>query len=99
MLITWDRVVWFNLGSHHVPHTGDIPNTLMTTSASSVLFVPHNYHLSDRSRSLTRGVHAEFQESTGKWNLNTLAPTKAHSYNKGIGEIRKLPAIDKDISI
>lgn len=48
------RVIWFNLGTHHVPHTGDIPNTLMTTSASSVMFAPHNFHLRDRSRALNK---------------------------------------------
>ncbi|KAK3322984.1 copper amine oxidase [Apodospora peruviana] len=51
-----DLVVWFNLGNHHVPNTGDIPNTLMTTSASSVMFVPHNYRVRDRSRALTRRI-------------------------------------------
>lgn len=35
-----DLVVYFNVGSHHIPHSGDIPNTLMHTSASSVMFVP-----------------------------------------------------------
>lgn len=35
-----DLVIYFNVGSHHVPHSGDIPNTLMHTSASSVMFVP-----------------------------------------------------------
>ncbi|KAH8660332.1 copper amine oxidase [Xylariales sp. PMI_506] len=28
---------------HHVPHSGGIPKTLMHTSASSIMFVPHNY--------------------------------------------------------
>lgn len=44
------RVVWFNLGNHHVPHSGDIPNTLQHTSASSVWFVPYNFHDRDPSR-------------------------------------------------
>ena len=25
-LIQEDLVLWFNLGMHHVPHTGDLPN-------------------------------------------------------------------------
>lgn len=54
-----DRVIWFNLGNHHVPHTGDFPSTLMTTSASSVMFVTHNYHVRDRARALTNSVRIE----------------------------------------
>jgi primary-amine oxidase len=38
-----DLVVYFNLGNHHVPTTQDIPNTLMHTSGSSVMFTPFNY--------------------------------------------------------
>lgn len=60
--LTRSRVIWFNTGNHHVPHSGDIPNMLMTTSASSVMFAPHNYHRSDRSRALTGGVRVDFEE-------------------------------------
>jgi primary-amine oxidase len=51
-----DLVVYFNLGSHHVPHSGDVPNTLMHTSASSVMFVPMNFHDRDPSRDRAQGV-------------------------------------------
>jgi primary-amine oxidase len=44
------------LGSHHVPHSGDIPNTLMHTSASSVMFTPFNFHDRDPSRRSVQGV-------------------------------------------
>ena len=50
------RVVFFNLGHHHVPHSGDIPNTLMHTSASSVMFTPFNFHDSDPTRHSAQGV-------------------------------------------
>jgi hypothetical protein len=50
------RVIYFNLGSHHVPHAGDIPNTLMHTSASSVMFTPFNFHDRDPSRHSVQGV-------------------------------------------
>src|SRR4051794_29018044 len=50
------RVIYFNLGSHHVPHSGDIPNTLMHTSASSVMFTPFNFHDRDPSRHFVQGV-------------------------------------------
>lgn len=45
-----DLVVWFNLGMHHVPHTGDLPNTVFTTAHSAVHFMPVNYFAGDVSR-------------------------------------------------
>ena len=53
------RVIYFNLGSHHIPHSGDIPNTLMHTSGSSVMFTPHNFHDSDPSRKSVQGVRLD----------------------------------------
>jgi primary-amine oxidase len=54
-----NRVIYFNLGSHHIPHAGDIPNTLMHTSASSVMFTPFNFHDRDPSRKSSQGVRVE----------------------------------------
>jgi hypothetical protein len=55
----YHRVIYFNLGGHHVPHSGDIPNTLMHTSASSVMFTPFNFHDRDPSRKSAQGVKLE----------------------------------------
>lgn len=70
-----DIVVWFNLGMHHVPHTGDLPNTVQTTAQSSVVFAPHNYLLGDPTRQVaqmididTRVKKANVIESYGKKN-------------------------------
>src|ERR1700722_4527246 len=41
-----DLAIYFNLGNRHVPTAQDIPNTLIHTSGSSVMFTPFNY--SDR---------------------------------------------------
>lgn len=57
-----DLVVYFNLGTHHVPHSGDVPNTLMHTSGSSVMFVPHNWADRDPSRDSAQGVKITMQE-------------------------------------
>ncbi|CZR64645.1 related to copper amine oxidase [Phialocephala subalpina] len=57
-----DLVIWFNLGTHHIPHAGDIPNTLMHTSSSSVMFTPFNFHDRDPSIHTRQGVKME----TGK---------------------------------
>ncbi len=53
------RVIFFNLGSHHVPHSGDIPNTLMHTSASSIMFTPFNFHDQDPTRRSAQGVRID----------------------------------------
>lgn len=61
-----DLVVYFNLGAHHIPHSGDIPNTLMHTSASSVMFVPHNFNDRDPSRESVQGVRLQLKgENSG----------------------------------
>lgn len=56
-----DLVMYFNLGAHHIPHSGDIPNTLMHTSASSVMFIPHNFHDRDPSRASVQGVRLQLK--------------------------------------
>ncbi|KAF2729263.1 amine oxidase catalytic domain-containing protein [Polyplosphaeria fusca] len=38
-----DIVLWFNLGMHHVPHTGDLPNTMFTQAHAAMRFEPFNY--------------------------------------------------------
>ncbi|KAH8804603.1 copper amine oxidase [Xylogone sp. PMI_703] len=57
-----DLVVYFNLGTHHVPHSGDIPNTLMHISSSSVMFTPFNFHDRDASRRSVQGVKLSLSE-------------------------------------
>ncbi len=52
-----DLVVWLNMGMHHVPHTGDLPNTVMTSAHAAIKLVPSNYFAGDpsiRSRSRVR---------------------------------------------
>lgn len=56
-----DLVLYFTLGSHHIPTSADIPNTLMHTSASSVVFSPFNYFDEDVSKSSRQGVRVDAQ--------------------------------------
>lgn len=51
-----DLVLWFNLGMHHVPHTGDLPNTMMSTAHSSIRLEPFNYLLNDPSVATSQQV-------------------------------------------
>ncbi|KUI54194.1 Membrane primary amine oxidase [Cytospora mali] len=56
-----DLVLYVNVGSHHVPHSGDVPNTLMHTSSSSVMFLPHNFADRDPSRESVQGVRLQMK--------------------------------------
>jgi primary-amine oxidase len=55
-----DLVVWLNLGMHHIPHTGDLPNTVFTTAHSGVHFMPLNYLLGDPSRETVNMVRVDY---------------------------------------
>lgn len=61
-----DLVVWFNLGMHHVPHTGDLPNTVFTTAHSGVIFSPNNYFEKDQSRHTVNQVVLRFGDGEVK---------------------------------
>ncbi|KAL1847003.1 hypothetical protein Daus18300_014080, partial [Diaporthe australafricana] len=51
-----DVVFWFNLGMHHMPHTGDLPNTVFSTAHSAITIEPFNYLPGDPSRATTQQV-------------------------------------------
>ncbi|KAK5165228.1 uncharacterized protein LTR77_009326 [Saxophila tyrrhenica] len=57
-----DLVVYFNLGMHHLPHTGDLPNTVFTTAHSGVQFMPVNYYEGDVSRETRQMVRVDYGE-------------------------------------
>ena len=60
-----DLVIYFNLGGHHVPSSSDIPNTLMHTSASSVVLSPFNYFDEDVSVQWRQGVRVDGKAREG----------------------------------
>ena len=59
-----DLVLWLNLGMHHVPHTGDLPNTVFTTAHSGIQFFPTNYLLGDPSRETVNMVRINYANGT-----------------------------------
>ena len=65
-LVQEDIVVWFNLGMHHLPHTGDLPNTVFTTAHSGVQFMPLNYYDDDISRETVNMVRINYDNGTTK---------------------------------
>jgi primary-amine oxidase len=64
-----DLVVWFNLGMHHVPHTGDLPNTVFTTAQAGIAISPHNYLLGDPSRQTSHSVYIDTSGEEAKENM------------------------------
>ncbi|KAJ7159987.1 copper amine oxidase [Mycena crocata] len=97
-----DIVVWLNLGMHHVPHTGDMPNTVFTTAQSAFIISPHNYLLNDASRTSRQMIRINYNNSgvqlvkefggklpSGTVNLTAIQPN-FHSY---LGDVatRKFP--------
>lgn len=59
-LVQQDIVVWANLGMHHVPHTGDLPNTVFSTAHSGLQIMPLNYLLGDPSRETVNMVRIQY---------------------------------------
>ncbi|CAO2648787.1 Nn.00g097360.m01.CDS01 [Neocucurbitaria sp. VM-36] len=57
-----DVVVWFNLGMHHMPHTGDLPNTMFTAAHSAIRFEPLNYLDGDPSVASNQQVRVHYSE-------------------------------------
>jgi len=53
-----------NKPQHHIPHSGDIPNTVMTTAHSSLQFTPHNYFGSDQSRRTVNQVRIDYADGS-----------------------------------
>ncbi|KAK3625708.1 hypothetical protein LTR22_023453 [Elasticomyces elasticus] len=89
-----DLVVYFNLGAHHVPHSGDIPNTLMHTSSSSIMLVPHNFADRDPSRQSVQGVRLQLSGRkaggfAGEWFAGDESKSLArHNHNNGDLRVR-----------
>ncbi|KAH8653519.1 copper amine oxidase [Xylariales sp. PMI_506] len=59
-----DLVLWLNVGMHHVPHTGDLPNTVFTTAHAGIQFMPSNYFSIDQSRKTVNAVRINYSNGT-----------------------------------
>lgn len=64
-----DIVLYFNLGTHHVPDTGDLPNTVFTSAQSGIAIIPQNYLLMDASRATRQQVRINYD--SGNVSLET----------------------------
>ncbi|KAH8586808.1 copper amine oxidase [Bisporella sp. PMI_857] len=54
-----DLVLWFNLGMHHMPHSGDLPNTVFSTAYSALTIEPLNYLPGDPSRATAQQIRVD----------------------------------------
>jgi primary-amine oxidase len=59
---TMSRVLWFNLGMHHMPHTGDLPTTMFTATRSAMRFEPLNYLDGDPSVASNQQVRIDYND-------------------------------------
>jgi len=74
-------VVWFNLGMHHVAHTGDLPNTISTTAQGSMMISPHNYLDLDASRKTSQMVEINFSPSSkGETTIKEFGKSKSQCF-------------------
>jgi primary-amine oxidase len=103
-LVQEDLVFWLNLGMHHVPHTGDLPNTVFTTAHSGIQFAPLNYFDRDQGAQTVNAVRiiygggeaAQVESYSPKVPgvcgvLDFAAPVEDLSAYKGDVVVRKFP--------
>ncbi|KAF2726734.1 membrane copper amine oxidase [Polyplosphaeria fusca] len=90
-LVQEDLVAWINLGMHHVPHTGDLPNTIFTTAHSGVSFMPLNYLAGDPSRQSVNQVRINYPfhkvkqvETFGQSNMTCSPAVDVGAVNAGL---------------
>ena len=76
-LIQEDLVVWFNLGMHHLPHTGDLLNTVFTTAHAGIQIMPLNYYEDDISTETLGQVHINANSHDRVTKVNTFGQQDA----------------------
>lgn len=69
-------VLWFNLGMHHMPHTGDLPNTMFTAAHSAMRFEPLNYLEGDPSVQSYQQVRIDYDEDGITTNVEEFGKMK-----------------------
>ena len=83
-------VVWFNLGMHHMPHTGDLPNTVFSTAHSAITIEPFNYLPGDPSRATTQQVRINNSIQGGN---NSVTNFGAKPVTCSVDSVRSIPCI------
>ncbi|PHH73301.1 hypothetical protein CDD82_5550 [Ophiocordyceps australis] len=60
-----DLVLWFNLGMHHLPASGDLPTTLFNAAHTSIQILPVNFHDVNPAQETVQRVRIDVDEATG----------------------------------
>lgn len=81
-----DLVVWANVGMHHVPHTGDLPNTVFTTAHSGLQIMPLNYLDGSPVKDTVNMVRVDY----GDGNLSTVVSFGQGSPECGVVDLEEL---------
>ncbi|KAA8904616.1 copper amine oxidase [Sphaerosporella brunnea] len=55
-----DLALWINLGMHHAPHTGDLPNTAFTSAHAGFVLEPSNYLLANPAKQTIHMARVSF---------------------------------------
>ena len=63
---------------HHVPHTGDLPNTVFTSAHSSVMLSPINYLPGDPSRQTVNMVRLNYGDGNTSLHLALVKGRQLH---------------------
>ncbi|KAF8454455.1 copper amine oxidase [Kalaharituber pfeilii] len=89
-LLQEDIVLWFNLGMHHIAHTGDLPNTVSSTAQGSIMISPHNYLEMDPSRQTRQMIEILFAPGVNNASVidaHSTLMTRGHMLGRGIVEL------------
>jgi primary-amine oxidase len=72
-------VLWFNLGMHHLPHTGDLPNTMFSSAHSAMRLEPFNYLVGDPSVASNQQVRIEYDAEGNVTNVEEFGKMVANT--------------------
>ncbi|GAA6039389.1 hypothetical protein JCM8097_002830 [Rhodosporidiobolus ruineniae] len=59
-----DLVLWINQGMHHVPHTGDLGNTVHQTAHAGIVISPHNLLERDPSTQSSQRLRINYNSTS-----------------------------------
>ncbi len=72
-------MLWFNLGMHHLPHTGDLPNTMFSSAHSAMRLEPFNYLVGDPSVASNQQVRIEYDAEGNVTNVEEFGKMVANT--------------------
>lgn len=82
-----DLVFWFNIATHHMPTTSDIPNTVFTGAQGSIMIIPHNSLDRDPSRESSQRIFIAVDEDGVASDVQTFGQQSAKgTYDLGSAE-------------